>query len=163
MVFFKCVGCGARLQIGDEWASKLGNCCYCGVNSPVPGMNMPVPNHPKRSSRVGIIARMVAWPVTVLGFWASMFVIGGVGGMAIPFLAGGIGGLAGNLFVMWAFMNAIMWIMNPKEMRLWKQGGGDPFFDTVDPPFNCDPPEVRFQELYRERKRLEKEEGIKFD
>jgi hypothetical protein len=32
---------------------------------------------------------------------------------------------------------------------MWKKGGGDPFFDTLDSPLNTDPPSVRFQELYR--------------
>jgi hypothetical protein len=162
MIFFNCVGCGKRLQIDDEWAGKLGRCCFCGVNSPVPGTNMPVLDYPKRSSRVGIIARMTAYPVAVLGFWVSVFILGGVGGMALPFLLGGIGALAGILFICWAGTNIIMWILNPKEMKLWKNGGGDPWFDTVPPPFNNDPDSTRYQELYRERLRLE-EEGHRFD
>jgi len=161
MIQFKCGGCHANLQIGDEWAGKLGNCCYCGVNSPVPG-NSPAPSYPKRSSRIKIIARFIAWPLAVLTFWVIVVNVGGVSGLMWPILIGGLGGLVGLVFYCWAFMNIVMWIWCPREMKLWKKGGGDPFFDTLPEAFNPDPPEVRFQELFLERARLE-EEGHNFD
>jgi hypothetical protein len=126
-------------------------------------MNMPVPVGPKRSSKVGIIARLVAIPVAVVAFWAVLFLLLDLGGWALAFLIDGLGGLAVVVFLCWAAHNIIMWIWCPREMRLWKKGGGDPFFDTLPPPFNNDPDSTRYQELYRERLRLEEEEGIIFD
>jgi len=163
MIQFNCNGCHKSLQIGDEWAGKFGRCCHCGVNSPVPGGNTSAPIGPKRTPRSKIIARFVAWPVAVLTFWVIVFNLGGVGGLMWSFLAGGFGALFVIVFGCWAITNIIMWILNPKEMRLWKRGGGDPFFDTLPPPFNNDPDSTRYQELYRERLRLEEEEGKSFD
>lgn len=162
MIHFVCVGCHKELQIGDEWAGKLGHCPYCGINSPVPG-NSPVPDYPKRTPRSLIIARFIAWPVAVLTFWVVMFNLTGIGGWTWAFLAGGLGALAGILFLCWAGTNIIMWIWCPREMKIWKAGNGDPFFDTLPPPFNNDADSTRYQELYRERARMEEEEGIKFD
>ena len=36
-----------------------------------------------------------------------------------------------------------------------RKGGGDPFFDTLHWPFNNDDDSVRYQELYREKERME--------
>ena len=66
-------------------------------------------------------------------------------------------GVGGPLFFMWAFVNIGMYLTSPRETRLWRKGGGDPWFDTLDPPFNSDPPEVRYQELFREKERQEME------
>lgn len=159
---FVCSGCGAQLNIGREWAGKLGNCPYCGVNSPVPVTNTPVPAGPRRSSKLGILARLVAWPVIGLTGWIILFFFLGMGDWILPFIVGGFGSVFGILFIYWALMQIIMWIWCPREMKLWKSGGGDPFFDTLPPPFNNDPDEVKYQELFRERLRLE-EEGHNFD
>jgi hypothetical protein len=42
-----------------------------------------------------------------------------------------------------------------------RKGGGDPWFDSLPPPFNDDPPEVRYQELFREKLRQENAELLK--
>lgn len=163
MIFFKCVGCGKPLQIGDEWAGKLGNCPLCQTISPVPGPQQYQVDYPRRTSKLTILARLTAWPITVIGFWVSMFCIAGVSSMVVPFVIGGLGAVFGLLFFMWAGTNLIMWILNPREMKLWTKDGGDPFFDTLPEMFNPDPPSTRYQELYRERLRLEEEEGHNFD
>lgn len=163
MIEFNCVGCGKRLQIGDEWAGLTARCAYCPAISPVPYPQLQQTDFPKRSSKIGILARLTAYPFAVIGFWVSMFIIGGVSSMVVPFVIGGLGAVAGILFFMWFLTNIIMWILNPRETKLWRQNGGDPFFDTLPEMFNPDPPEVRYQELYRERLRMEEEEGINFD
>jgi hypothetical protein len=161
MISFNCNGCGARLQIGEEWAGKLGNCPYCQTISPVPGLQQQT-NYPKRSSKLGILARLVAWPVIGITGWIILFALLGMGDWVLPFLVGGLGTVFGLLFIYWFLMNLIMWVLNPREMRLWRKGGGDPFFDTLPSPFNTDPSEVRYRELFLERERLE-EEGHNFD
>jgi hypothetical protein len=103
---------------------------------------------------------LTVYPFLVVAFWAFLF---GLVGEAMSIIFGGVIVVGGALFIWWAGTNIIMWICNPKEMRLWKKGGGDPWFDTLPESFNPDPPEVRFLELYRERLRMEEEEGIHFD
>jgi hypothetical protein len=70
MIYFTCRHCNAHLQIGDEWAGRLGRCPYCGKDSPAPRGTMPVY---RRSSRLGILARFCAWPVIALTSWAYFF------------------------------------------------------------------------------------------
>jgi hypothetical protein len=125
-------------------------------------VNSPVPGYPRRSSKIGILARLVAWPVIGLTGYIIFFALVGMGDWIMPFIVGGLGSVFGILFLYWALMNIIMWILNPREMKLWKMGGGDPFFDTLPPPFNNDPDSTRYFELYQERLRLE-EQGHKFD
>jgi hypothetical protein len=73
-------------------------------------------------------------------------------------MLGGIGALAIVTFLLWAIMNIYLWLIAPKEVyRMMKRGGCDPFFDTMCEPFNCDPPEVRFQELRREQEQIDYE------
>ena len=76
----------------------------------------------------------------------------------MPFLIGGVGALVFILFVLWVGTNIGTFLVYPREYRVWKRGGGDPFFDTLGPPLNNDPDSVRFQELYREKARLECEQ-----
>jgi hypothetical protein len=56
---------------------------------------------------------------------------------------------------LWGGTNLLTFLSGPREYLLWKKGGGDPFFDSLDGPLNTDPPEVRYQELYREKARQE--------
>jgi hypothetical protein len=145
MVNFICCGCGAELQIGDEWAGKLGRCPHCSANSRIPGS-------PKRTSKLDILARFFAWPVTVLGFWTIF--------LGWPIFLGGIVAVSVGLFG-WAFTNVVTWLWcmmdgTSHHLKIWKRGEGDPFWDTF--PFNPDPPSVRFKELYREKLRQENEQ-----
>ena len=71
MIDFTCDGCHASLQIGDEWAGKLGHCPHCGVNSRVPGNR-------KRTSKAVICARIGCLPIVVVTFWGLMFCIADV-------------------------------------------------------------------------------------
>ena len=155
MIFFKCVGCGAALQTGDEWAGKTARCPYCQAISPVPCPQLQPANYPKRTSRVKILARVCAYPIIVIVSWAYLFDSWFVFGV-------GLAVLAGIIFYFWVGTNLLMRISSPGYTKLWKAGGGDPWFDSLPPPFNMDPDEVRYQELYRERLRLE-EQGIKFE
>jgi hypothetical protein len=75
------------------------------------------------------------------------------GGLAL--VLGGVIALAIALFFLWGFTNLFTFLMCPREYRLWKRNGGDPWFDLLDPPLNNDPPEVRFSELFQERARQE--------
>ena len=150
MINFICDGCHRTLQIGNEWAGKLGHCPYCRTNSRVPG-------YPKRTSKLVIIARIPIYPLTVLGFWSFFLSLAGMD-VVIPFLLGGLGALAGSIFFCWAVTNLGVLLAYPHEYWIWRRGGGDPFFDSLPPLLNNDPSETRYQELYREKARLECEQ-----
>ena len=150
MIDFVCDGCRAQLQIGDGWAGGLGRCPHCGTNTRVPG-------NPKRTSKLTILARMVAFPFVLVAFWGLMFCIVDVSkGFAL--VMGGVIAVALALFFCWGFTNLCTFVFCRREYRLIKNGGGDPFYDSLDPPFNTDPPFVRYQELFRERARQECEQ-----
>jgi len=84
-----------------------------------------------------------------------MLSLGGNYHIVRAILVGGFGTLAVILFFLWAFTNTMTALTMPKVWLLIKRGGGDPWFDSLPPPINNDPPEVRYQELYREKLRQE--------
>jgi len=147
MIDFICVSCRTQLQIGDEWAGKLGHCPHCGMNSPVPG-------NAQRTPKWKITFRMVVIPFVIVAFWGLMLSI------AAPVLGlflvlGGVVAVGGGLLFCWGFTNIGTFLWHPRYYRLWTKGGGDPFFDTLDRPFNNDPDSTRYQEMYREKARQE--------
>ena len=79
-------------------------------------------------------------------------------GLGFYLVLGGVAALVLGIGFCWAFTNFFTFLLCPREYRLWKAGGGDPFFDTLDSPLNNDPPSTRLQELYREKARQECEE-----
>jgi len=115
------------------------------------------PGESKRTSKLTIIFRMVLIPFAVVGFWGAMFCIADVG-LGFSFILGGVGAVLLSIAFLWGVTNLGTFLSHPREYRLWKKGGGDPFFSTLDPPFNNDPDSVRYQELYQERVRQELEE-----
>ncbi len=115
------------------------------------------PGCQRRTPKWKMIARMVVIPFAVVGFWAAMFSIADVG-LAFSFILGGVGAVLLGIGWCWGFTNLGTFLSNPREYRLWKKNGGDPFFDTLDPPFNTDADATRYQELYREKARQELEE-----
>jgi hypothetical protein len=143
MISFVCDHCHAELQIGQEWAGKLGHCPHYGTDSRVPG-------YPKRTSKLTILARIAILPLLAAGSVAAL--------LGWEVFLGGVIAVAGALFFCWAFTNIGTYLCSPRYYRMWKAGGGDPWFDTLDPPLNNDPPEVRYQEMYREKARQECEE-----
>jgi hypothetical protein len=46
------------------------------------------------------------------------------------FVLGGVGAILFAIGFLWAFTNICTFLSCPKEYRIWKSGGGDPFFDT---------------------------------
>jgi hypothetical protein len=96
-------------------------------------------------------------PFAVVAFWAAMLSIADVG-LAFNFVLGGVIAVVLSIAFLWGFTNLGTFLSHPREYRLWKKGGGDPWFDTVDEPFNNDPPSIRYQELCREKARQEWEE-----
>jgi len=149
MIQFVCDGCGQQLKIGDEWSGKLGHCPYCGTNSRVPG-------YPRRTPKWKILARLLAAPFIVgLGYFLLFSIVDVWAG--VYFLMGGMIWCVVMLGFCWVVTNVGTFLSCPREYRLWKKGGGDPWFDTLDPPFNNDPPSVRYFELYREKERMENE------
>jgi hypothetical protein len=83
-----------------------------------------------------------------------MVAAGAVGALlGAPVIIGGAIGIALMLGLWWAITNIGAFLFSPTYYRLWRKGGGDPWFDTIDPPFNNDPPYVRYQEMYREKAR----------
>ena len=106
----------------------------------------------KRTPKWKIAARMVIIPFVVVGFWGLMLSI------AAPLLGvflvlGGVVAVVFGLLFCWGFTNLGTFLWHPRYYRLWKRNGGYPFFDTVDEPFNTDPPSVRYQELFKEAAR----------
>jgi hypothetical protein len=111
----------------------------------------------RRTSKLTILFRLVAIPFAVVGFWGVMFLIADVG-LAFSVVLGGVIAVLVGIGWCWGLTNLGTFLSNPREYRLWKRGGGDPWFDTLDPPLNNDPDSVRYQEVYRERDRQELEE-----
>jgi len=111
-----------------------------------------VPGSLKRTPKLTIVFRMVIIPFAVVGFWGLMLSI------AAPVLGfflvlGGVGAVLVGLGFCWGLTNILTCLSHPREYRIWKRNGGDPFFDTVDEPFNTDPSSVRYQELFKEAAR----------
>ena len=106
----------------------------------------------KRTPKLTIVARMVIIPFLVVGFWGLMLSIAApVLGLCL--VLGGVGAVLVGLGFCWGFTNLATFLYSPRCYRLWKQGGGDPFFDTLDEPFNTDSSSVRYQELFKEAAR----------
>ena len=115
------------------------------------------PGCQRRTSKLTIIFRLTLIPFLVVAFWAAMFCIADVE-RGFSFVLGGVGAVLLSIAFLWGVTNLGTFLSHPREYRLWKKGGGDPFFDTLDQPFNNDPDSIRYQELYREKARQELEE-----
>jgi hypothetical protein len=111
----------------------------------------------KRTSKLTIIFRIGIIPFLVVSFWGLMFCIADPE-TGFCFVLGGVGAILGAIGWCWGFTNVCTFLYSPRYYRLWKKGGGDPFFDTLDFPLNTDPDSVRYQELYQEKARQEFEE-----
>jgi hypothetical protein len=102
----------------------------------------------------------MAAPVIVgLGYFLLFSIVDVWAG--VYFLVGGLGWCAIMIGFVWLVTNVGTFLCNPKEYRLWKKGGGDPFFDTQTGFINTDPDEVKYQELYRERERMKTEQKVR--
>ena len=152
MIDFICCGCGAALNIGDNSAGLLGRCPHCGTNTRLAG-------YPKRTSKLLILFRIGCIPFAIVCFWALMLSIADAD-LAFHFILGAVIAFIVMMLFLWGLTNLLTFLSGPREYLLWKRGGGDPFFDTLDSPLNNDPPEVRFQELFREKARLECERTL---
>lgn len=115
------------------------------------------PGCQRRTPKWKIIFRMAIIPFAVVGFWGAMFSIADVG-LGFSFVLGGVGAVLLSIAFLWGVTNLGTFLSHPREYRLWKAGGGDPWFDTLDRPFNNDSDATRYQELYREKARQELEE-----
>ena len=88
-----------------------------------------------------------------------MLWLGGDGEVVRWALIGGFGTLAALLGFLWGFVNVMTIVTMPRTWWLIKRGGGDPWFEPFYlHPFNDDPPEVRYQELSREKLRGRRDE-----
>ena len=110
---------------------------------------------PRRTSKLKILFRLSIVPVAVALFWIYMLSLSGDSEVIRGAWIGGFGTLAAALFFLWGFTNAMTLLTMPKVWLLIKRGGGDPWFDSLPPPINDDPPEVRYQELFEEKLRQE--------
>lgn len=142
MINVICGSCGVSLNIGDE---LIGNAVRC------PNCNGTI-HLPKRTAKSTIITRFTAIPMLAVSFWALF--------LGWPVFVGGLIAVGLFIFLAWAITNigGAVWCKldgTSHYLKMWKAGGGDPFFDILDSPLNNDPPEVRFQELYREKVRQE--------
>ena len=111
----------------------------------------------RRTSKLKILFRLSVVPAGVTLFWAFMFSLGGNYSIVRAILIGGFGTTALVLGFLWFFTNAMTFLTMPRVWWLIKRGGGDPWFMSLPPPFNNDPPEVRYQELFEEKLRQENE------
>jgi hypothetical protein len=111
----------------------------------------------RRTSKLKILLRLSIVPIAVTLFWAFMLSLGGNYYIVRVILVGGFGATAAALFFLWAFTNLATFLTMPRVWWLIKKGGGDPWFDSIPSPFNNDPAEVRYQELFREKLRQENE------
>jgi len=112
----------------------------------------------RRTSKLKILFRLSIVPIAVTLFWSFMLSLGGNYSIVRAALIGGFGATAAVLFFLWGFTNAMTLLTMPKVWLLIKRGGGDPYFDSVPEPFNNDPVEVRYQELFEEKLRQENEQ-----
>jgi hypothetical protein len=111
----------------------------------------------RRTPKWKIIFRLAIVPLAVVAFWGLMFATADLE-IGFYFVLGGVGAIAFAITFLWAFTNVCTFLSCPTYYRIWKKGGGDPFFDTLDGPLNTDPDSVRYFELYQERARQELEE-----
>lgn len=114
-----------------------------------------IPGYPRRTPKWKILLRISAIPLAVAVFWIYMLSLSGDSEVIQGALIGGFGTLALLLGFLWLFTNIMTFVTMPKIWWLIKKGGGDPWYDSLPPPFNNDPPEVRYQELFREKLRQE--------
>ena len=111
-----------------------------------------VPGGLKRTPKWKITARMVIIPFAVVAFWGlTLSIAAPVLGFCL--VLGGVGAVFLGIGFCWGFTNFATFLYSPRYYRLWKKGGGDPFYDTLDEPFNTDPPSVRYSELFKEAAR----------
>jgi len=112
---------------------------------------------PRRTSKLKILSRLSIVPIGVTLFWTFMLSLGSNYNIVRAALIGGFGATALVLGFLWGFTNVMTALTMPKVWLLLRRGGGDPWFMSIPPPFNNDPPEVRYQELYGEKFRQENE------
>lgn len=110
---------------------------------------------PRRTSKLKILLRISAVPLGVMAFWMYFLSLSGDSEVIQGALIGGFGTLALLLGFLWLFTNTMTLITMPRVWWLIKRGGGDPWFDSLPPPFNNDPPHVRYAELFEEKLRQE--------
>lgn len=118
------------------------------------GLPRQKPGSLKRTSKLKIIARIGCFPMLIAVSWGIMFSLASWEACWIIIEAGVIT-TAGIILFLWTIVNLGTFLYSPKDYFLWKRGGGDPFFDTLHWPFNSDDDSVRYQELYREKARME--------
>ena len=87
----------------------------------------------KRTPKLTIIFRIGIIPFLVVSFWGLMFCIADPE-TGFYFVLGGVGTIFGAIGWCWGFTNVCTFLYSPRYYRLWKKGGGDPFFDTLDFP-----------------------------
>jgi hypothetical protein len=111
----------------------------------------------RRTSKLTIVFRIAIVPFLVTAFWGLMFCLADLE-LGFYFVLGGVGAIVFAITFLWAFTNVCTFFSCPRYYRIWKKGGGDPFFDSIDSPLNNDPDSVRYFELYQERARQEFEQ-----
>jgi hypothetical protein len=110
---------------------------------------------PRRTSKLKILWRLSIVPIGITLFWAYILSLGGNGEVVRWTLIGGLGTTATIFFFLWGFVNLMTLLTMPRVWWLLRRGGGDPWFASLPEPFNTDPPEVRWQELFEEKLRQE--------
>lgn len=109
----------------------------------------------RRTSKIKILLRLSIVPIGITWFWAYILSLGGNYSIVRAILIGGFGATALVLGFLWGFTNVMTLLTMPRVWWLMRKGGGDPWFSSLPEPFNNDPPEVRYQELFEEKLRQE--------
>ena len=117
-----------------------------------------IPGHSRRTPKWKILFRISIVPTGIILFWAYILSLGGNYQIVRWTLIGGFGATAAAILFLWGFTNLMTLITMPRVWWLIRKGGGDPWFSSLPPPFNNDPPEVRYQELFEEKLRQENEQ-----
>ncbi len=104
----------------------------------------------ERTPKKVIWLRMMWLPIIK---WIFIMFVMSIGGFSafLPAFFGGLTAIGGVTIALWGGVNFLFWLFRPEEYRIWKAGGGDPFFDSTSSLFNSDPPEIRYQEFYQEQ------------
>jgi hypothetical protein len=112
---------------------------------------------PRRTSKLTILFRLSIVPIAVTLFWTFILSLGGNYSIVRAAFIGGFGATAAALFFLWAFTNLATFLTMPRVWWIMRKKGADPWFSSLPPPFNNDPPSVRWQELFEAKLRQENE------
>ena len=117
MINYSCPGCGAAVQIGDEWAGHQVYCPHCRAATwlsmtgspgafPNPFVNSPIP----RTSKLKVLFRFLIIPVIVMASYCVFLPDWWEGFLYARIF------LIIVVLLMWAFVNFYVYIGSPRVL-----------------------------------------------